>query len=658
MIASEKFAGDFSFIQNLVEPGKGVANYNFTLFDFVPCNMFLLQVSSGNILYLNRSFAADLGINKQDIIAPLQLRHLIYHGEDIIGLQQQLAQFNTITEGAQHAFELNLKVAESCKTFLLKGCLVAKEEGAAEYILFVAEDHTDLVITKQELHDKEELSADSESLLHFGCWKWQTTSDKMQWSDGIYALLGYNRGEVEESASAFMEHVHTADTGTVTGCMRAAIDSHTSFDCTYRLITKSGQELTVNSKGKIVASNNDEVVLIGITHDVTEQAQSHQALLNYRQMMLEKEFFLNHGSWEYDLDSNTMSGSDGFFRLFGYDTAIEKPGLDRNFFGKHILPEEIEKIRALLRSELHAKDNYVFEFSLTNKDGEPKQVESYGKVIRGDDKRVKRVIGASRDVTRMRKYERTLEQKIQQLNRSNADLEDFAYVASHDLQEPLRKIITFSERIIEKYSSVLTGDGVNYLQRMMSAAGNMRSLIENLLEFSRLRLKNEPSKLLPLDTIVDEVLNDLELKIEETNAVIEHSGLPTIHAYPSQVKQLIMNLVNNAIKFAKAGENPHIKIIGSTLTPHQIEKYQLAGSGRWYQVQFIDNGIGFDQEHAQKIFQLFQRLHSKAEYAGSGIGLSICKKIVENHGGQVFATSEPGKGAVFTVLLPAEYHNL
>jgi len=353
-----------------------------------------------------------------------------------------------------------------------------------------------------------------------------------------------------------------------------------------------------------------------------------------------------------------MSASDGFYRLFGYQAPEEKPELTPAFFQQHLSAEEIENVLSILRSVLQNQDNYVFEFSLTDTKGEKKQVESYGKIIRGDNKRVKRIIGASRDVTRMRKYEHTLEQKIQQLNRSNADLEDFAYIASHDLQEPLRKIITFGERIVDKYNSELGEEGVHYLQRMMNAAGNMRSLIESLLEFSRLRLKNEPSQLTDLNKTLTSVLSDLELKIEETGAIITHNTLPQLYGYPAQLNQLVLNLVNNAIKFTPAGESPIINITCEKLSNTQKENYSLNPRQQWYEIRFADQGIGFEQEHANRIFQLFQRLHGKSEYAGSGIGLSICKKIVENHGGQIFATSQPGHGAVFTVLLPAEYHNV
>jgi light-regulated signal transduction histidine kinase (bacteriophytochrome) len=250
------------------------------------------------------------------------------------------------------------------------------------------------------------------------------------------------------------------------------------------------------------------------------------------------------------------------------------------------------------------------------------------------------------------KFQKILENKVKELDRSNKELEEFAYIASHDLQEPLRKITSFSERLKEKLPANLEPDVQLYLNRMLAATDNMRTLIDNLLEFSRTSRISEPFARVDLNNVISEVKADLELKIEETNTKIESVVLPVVHAIPMQMRQLFTNLFTNAIKFKRANTNPEIHITCNELTGEELESHHLRHNTKHYKIVVRDEGIGFDQEFAMKIFQIFQRLHGKAEYPGSGIGLAICKKIVENHNGRIYAESEPGKGAAFVIILP------
>ena len=250
------------------------------------------------------------------------------------------------------------------------------------------------------------------------------------------------------------------------------------------------------------------------------------------------------------------------------------------------------------------------------------------------------------------KFQKILENKVRELDRSNKELEEFAYIASHDLQEPLRKITSFSERLKEKLPSNLEPDVQLYLNRMLAATDNMRTLIDNLLEFSRTSRISEPFVKTDLNNIISEVRADLELKIEETSTDIKSETLPVIDAIPMQMRQLFTNLFTNAIKFKGEDSTPVIEIKCAELSEEEKEANHLRQNSKYYKITVKDYGIGFDQEFSLKIFQIFQRLHGKAEYPGSGIGLAICKKIVENHSGRIFAESEPGKGAEFITILP------
>ena len=264
-------------------------------------------------------------------------------------------------------------------------------------------------------------------------------------------------------------------------------------------------------------------------------------------------------------------------------------------------------------------------------------------------KRSEHALRASNEFLEQRVKERTseLDESNQELERSNRELQDFAFVASHDLQEPLRKIQAFGDRLVTKHGPELSEQGRDYLGRMQSAAGRMHTLINDLLTFSRVTTKAQPFEPCDLDQIAKEVLNDLEVRLQDNNAHLEIDTLPTIDADPLQMRQLLQNLIGNAIKFHRPGVPPIIKIKG-TLTGRPDGKEMLT-------LTVTDNGIGFDEKYLDRIFTPFQRLHGRDTYEGTGIGLAVCRKIVERHGGTLTAESEPGKGSTFIATLPAKH---
>ncbi|MAR90551.1 MAG: histidine kinase [Pseudomonadales bacterium] len=233
---------------------------------------------------------------------------------------------------------------------------------------------------------------------------------------------------------------------------------------------------------------------------------------------------------------------------------------------------------------------------------------------------------------------RELNRYAEELRRSNRELQDFAFVASHDLQEPLRKIRAFGDRLKDRYATQL-GDGSDYVERMQRAAVRMSALIEDLLAFSRVSTRARPFAPVALNDLLDETLENLSVRIEETGARIEREPLPQVEADASQIKQLLQNLLSNALKFMAPGVTPEIRI---SCRPQD--------SG--YAIDIADNGIGFDEQYLEKIFTPFQRLHGKEQYEGTGIGLAICRRIVERHGGTLTARSQPDVGTTFTITLP------
>jgi PAS domain S-box-containing protein len=280
---------------------------------------------------------------------------------------------------------------------------------------------------------------------------------------------------------------------------------------------------------------------------------------------------------------------------------------------------------------------------LYRKDGTRFSVEFVKTPINENGREVGSVV-VFKDITERKQVQDSLARKAAELARSNAELEQFAFVASHDLQEPLRKIQAFGDRLKVRCQSVESSDIKDYLDRMQGAAARMRTLINDLLAFSRVIRSSEPFVPVDLAQITREVLGDLEVRIEKSGAKVELENLPTIEADPMQMRQLILNLLGNGLKFQPPGASPLIRISASTLTPLSREPQ--------CEIQVQDNGIGFDEKYMDKIFAVFQRLHGRTEYEGTGVGLAVCRRIVDRHQGTITAKSQPGKGATFIVTLP------
>lgn len=295
-------------------------------------------------------------------------------------------------------------------------------------------------------------------------------------------------------------------------------------------------------------------------------------------------------------------------------------------------PEDVEMVRGNVRRVLTTGEPLFYEHRPNMTIG-PEWYGVHLAPIRSGEQ----VVGFTMslmDITDLKRTQFRLEQ-------SNRELESFASVASHDLQEPLRKIQTFGERLKTTCGAALSPEGRDYLERMNNAAGRMRRLIDDLLSFSRISSKTPTFVPVDLGRVTREVLGDLETAIEQAKATVTVGELPTLEAEPMQMRQLIQNLVSNALKFRRENVAPSVSIHATVQADAGLCELRVA-----------DNGIGFDEKYLDRIFNVFQRLHGRGKYEGTGIGLAICRKIVERHGGSIDARSKPGQGATFIVKLP------
>lgn len=248
--------------------------------------------------------------------------------------------------------------------------------------------------------------------------------------------------------------------------------------------------------------------------------------------------------------------------------------------------------------------------------------------------------------------QKELQQSREAVSRLEKELEEFAYVASHDLQEPLRKISTFIQRLDHKLAGSKDADTSMYIERIQASAGNMRNLIESLLAFSRAGRSSAPKEVVRMEGVLSEAVTELDPLIKETNAQINIGALPVVEGIPEKLSQVFYHLLKNALIFHKKDQAPHISIREFALTAEQLESQGLDLSEKYCGIVMEDDGIGFDNQYAERIFELFQRLHGKYEYPGAGMGLAISRKIVNTHGGKLYARAEEDKGSCFYLILP------
>lgn len=319
---------------------------------------------------------------------------------------------------------------------------------------------------------------------------------------------------------------------------------------------------------------------------------------------------------------------------------------DPEIWHQGLHPEDCDQVRAQLAHSRNSGEPFRTEYRFLASDGRLVWLRDEAAVIRDANGRPLLLQGIMVDITGLKMAQEAVKVYMLQLERSNRELQDFAYIASHDLQEPLRKIQAFGERLASKFAPSLDQEGLDYLERMRNSAARMQSLVNDLLIYSRVTTKAKPFAPVDLQQVLTDVIGDLEERIRETGGHVEASNLPVLSADRTQMYQLFQNLIGNALKFHREGTPPVVKVTGAFVqeTPYR----------KMFEICVKDNGIGFDEKYSERIFLPFQRLHGRDKYSGSGIGLSICRKIVERHNGSLVARSKPGEGTTFLFTLPMQ----
>jgi len=389
---------------------------------------------------------------------------------------------------------------------------------------------------------------------------------------------------------------------------------------------------------------NDKGIVYGVVHTCTEVTKLHEAkneIVNSDEMLSMAIDACGMGTYEIDLTTNRIQTSDNFKKLWSaeHDITIEALIAKMHPDDRHLLEKA--------HNDALRNGVVCYETRILQENKSEKWMKVFGKIINDQKGNPITILGVVQDIDHQKEFEAALKRKIREntleLRRSNDDLLHFANVVSHDLQEPVRKIKIFNDFLQSEIASQVPDRSVMHLKKIAHSASRMQCIIEGLLAYSTMDKSTQPVEKILLNDLLENIKTDLELIIKEKDAIVIINDLPEIEGAAILIQQLFYNLIQNALKFTRAGHPPRI-IINATL--------KNVGSVESVEISFRDNGIGLDPLYAEKIFAVFERLHSKDEYEGNGIGLALCQKIINRHNGTIKAKGGKENGAEFIVILP------
>ncbi|MGZ3952232.1 MAG: sensor histidine kinase, partial [Flavisolibacter sp.] len=450
-------------------------------------------------------------------------------------------------------------------------------------------------------------------------------------SGKVLEVMGYTRQELDSASDNILFSLtHPDDLASMADSIEKLVlrNNDSVQQVEYRFLHKDGNYRWLRTYFVVFRRDDrgEPVELLGKTFEITSEKETALALETREQQLLEAQTLAHIGSFEWNMNERHSVNTPEVYKIFEMD--VEQHYEE---FMTHVHPDDLQRVQDAISASFKT-GTYDCEYRYI-KNGKEKVIWSLGKV-EFQNGAAYRMIGTVQDVTDIKAMERELLKRTEELQASNKSLQQFASIASHDLKEPLRKISMFADIVMETEKERLSQTSIDRLKRMQNSSKSMMKMIQDILAFSLLEAKQQKEKV-DLDAILTEIIDLLDEGIKEKNATIYHNRLPQAYVIPSQFRQMLQNLISNALKFARKDVAAKIKIDYKWIDKPPVD---LKPAPRFLQIDVCDNGIGIEEEYLQSIFDLFKRLHPKAEYEGTGLGLAITKRIIDNHDGYISAT--------------------
>ncbi|MES2760792.1 MAG: PAS domain-containing protein [Bacteroidota bacterium] len=494
-----------------------------------------------------------------------------------------------------------------------------------------------------------------------GTWQLDLETRKPTYSQRYLEIIGGYTEEIELTHDQLLQHLHPDDMHIREKAFKEAFETG-YLHYQSRLIWQDKSIHWMEGRGKVFYDESKKPVkMLGIIRDITDEKKQEQQILER-----EQKFRLLADSMPQHIWTSDPEGNLNYFNKSVFDySGLTPEQINKDGWIQIVHPDDRDENIRLWTEAVKTGTDFLLEHRFRRYDGTYRWQLSRAIPQKDSEGNIQMWVGTSTDIEDQKNFSKELEEQVHErtiqleqknidLQKMNKELESFAYISSHDLQEPLRKIQTFATQIVAKEIEKLSDEGRDNFQRMQNAAKRMQTLIEDLLLYSRTNTTERKYEFIDLKTIVKEVIEELKEEIQNKGAEIEVNDMCSANIITFQFKQLMQNLISNSLKFSRKNEKSHIKIIGEIIFGENLDNSYFQKDTAYCHIRISDNGIGFEQQYSERIFQVFQRLHGRAEYKGTGIGLSIVKKIVENHNGMITANGEPDKGATFDIYFPVK----
>lgn len=476
----------------------------------------------------------------------------------------------------------------------------------------------------------------AQSITHVGSWSFELEGNRLEWSEELFRIVGLeprsHPPSAEEQAARFTESSWQQLTRAI------GVASSTGEGCELELIVvrPGGEERFVQVRCEAIRNEAGQVKrLLGTLQDVTELTRARRERDASEERARLATASARLGIFDWDVQNDVLVWDEQLHRILDVPLDLTP---SYAYWETRVHPDDLEGARRSLNEAMETSNELDMAFRVCRDDGVVTHIHCSAEIFRDDEDKVFRILGVNWDVTRQRELDLLLQRQKEDLERSNRDLEQFAYAASHDLQEPLRAVAGCAQILRELYRGRLDASADELIDHVVAGADRMRTLILDLLAYSRVGTRVQSLSLVSSLVAVADARANLATAITETAATLEIEPLPEVYADLGQLTLLFQNLIGNALKYRSA-RPPHLRI--------RAEKHDD-------EIRFSvsDNGIGIEEQYFQRIFVLFQRLHGRGEYSGTGIGLALCQRIVERHDGRIWVESTPGEGSTFWFSLP------